>query len=78
VACVPEDIVHADITSGRLQRILADWCPPFPGYHLYYPSRRQPSPAFSPLLKALQENGQEGGWRCEGRAYRFDRKKRMA
>ncbi len=35
-------------------RLLADWCPPFPGYHLYYPSRRQPSPAFSLLVEALR------------------------
>jgi len=55
LACVPEDIVKADIASGRLQRLLADWCPPFPGYHLYYPSRRQPSPAFSLLVEALRK-----------------------
>src|SRR6185312_16010645 len=54
LACVPEDIVKADIASGKLQRLLADWCPPFPGYHLYYPSRRQPSPAFSLLVEALR------------------------
>jgi DNA-binding transcriptional LysR family regulator len=34
--------------------VLADWCPPFPGYHLYYPSRRHPSPAFSLVLEALR------------------------
>jgi DNA-binding transcriptional LysR family regulator len=55
LACVPEDRVQADIADGRLQRILADWCPPFPGYHLYYPSRRQPSPAFSLLVDALRK-----------------------
>ena len=35
-------------------RVLADWCPPFPGYHLYYPSRRQQSPAFALLVEALR------------------------
>lgn len=55
LACVPEGIVKADLVSGKLQRVLADWCPPFPGYHLYYPSRRQPSPAFSLLVEALRQ-----------------------
>jgi DNA-binding transcriptional LysR family regulator len=55
LACVPEDRVKADIANGKLQRLLADWCPPFPGYHLYYPSRRQPSPAFSLLVEALRK-----------------------
>jgi len=54
LACLPEDMVLADIAAGRLQRLLGDWCPPFPGYHLYYPSRRQHSPAFSLLLEALR------------------------
>src|SRR5580704_2926191 len=44
LACVPEDLVRARIAEGKLIRVLADWCPPFPGYHLYYPSRRQPTP----------------------------------
>lgn len=57
LACAPEDIVKADMASGKLQRLLADWCPPFPGYHLYYPSRRQPSPAFSLLVEALRKQG---------------------
>ena len=38
----------------RLVRVLEDWCPPFPGYHLYYPSRRQPSAAFALLVEALR------------------------
>jgi len=57
LACVPEDMVRAEIADGRLERLLADWCPPFPGYHLYYPSRRQPSPAFSLLVEALRKQG---------------------
>jgi len=55
LACVPEDMVAARIAAGDLQRALSDWCPPFPGYHLYYPSRRQSSPAFLLLVDALQK-----------------------
>ncbi|MDA9512069.1 LysR family transcriptional regulator [Bradyrhizobium sp. CCBAU 11430] len=55
---LPEDQVEAAIKSGRLVRVLADWCPPRPGYHLYYPSRRQPSPAFSLVVDALRRRGQ--------------------
>ena len=40
--------------EGRLIRLLEDWCPPFPGSHLYYPSRRQHSPAFAVVLQALR------------------------
>ncbi|WP_338468435.1 LysR family transcriptional regulator [Novosphingobium sp. ZN18A2] len=54
IAYVPEDYVHADMDSGRLIRLLDDWTPPFPGYHLYYPSRRQQSPAFGLLVEALR------------------------
>ena len=53
LAYLPEDQVEGHITKGKLVRVLEDWCPPFPGYHLYYPSRRQSSPAFSLLVKAL-------------------------
>ena len=51
---LPEDLVEAAIRKGRLVRVLADWCPPRPGYHLYYPSRRQPSPAFALVVDALR------------------------
>jgi DNA-binding transcriptional LysR family regulator len=54
LAYVPEDMVQAHIAQGRLIRVLADWCPPYPGYHLYYPSRRQPTPAFQAFLNALR------------------------
>jgi DNA-binding transcriptional LysR family regulator len=54
LAYMPEDLVHAHIASGALVRVLADWCPAFPGYHLYYPSRRQSSPAFTLLRDALR------------------------
>jgi DNA-binding transcriptional LysR family regulator len=52
-----EDLVQSHLTSGRLIRVLADWCPPFSGYHLYYPSRRQPTPAFALLVDALRYRG---------------------
>ncbi len=54
LAYLPDDQVLGHIADGRLVRVLADWCPPFPGYHLYYPSRRQPAPAFALLLDALR------------------------
>ena len=54
LAFVPEDRVREHIRAGRLVRALADWCPPFPGFHLYYPSRRQPTPAFAVLVAALR------------------------
>jgi len=54
LACVLEDSVQAAIDDGRLVRVLGDWCPPFAGYHLYYPSRRQQSPAFALLVEALR------------------------
>jgi DNA-binding transcriptional LysR family regulator len=54
IACLPEDMVRASIAGKRLVRILGDWCPPFPGFHLYYPSRRQPSAAFALLVEALR------------------------
>lgn len=57
LAYLPEDIVMAHIASGDLIRVLGDWCPPFPGYHLYYPSRRHASPAFSLLIEALRFRG---------------------
>lgn len=54
IAFLPEEEFAPHIEKGRLLRVLADWCPPFPGYHLYYPSRRHPSPAFSLVLEALR------------------------
>ncbi len=54
LAYLPEDQVQPHLADGRLIRVLADWCPPFSGYHLYYPSRRQPSPAFALLVEALR------------------------
>lgn len=54
IGFVMEDMVQADIAAGRLIRVLSDWCPPFSGYHLYYPSRRQSLPAFAVLVEALR------------------------
>ncbi|QOZ77913.1 LysR family transcriptional regulator [Bradyrhizobium sp. CCBAU 53351] len=55
-----EDHVREDITNGSLIRVLSDWCPPFSGYHLYYPSRRQLSPAFAVLADALRNRSTVG------------------
>ena len=54
VAYLPEGLVQPHISKGRLKRVLEDWCPRYPGYHLYYPSRRQPSAAFALLVDALR------------------------
>ncbi|CAN7234248.1 LysR family transcriptional regulator [Rhizobium sp. LjRoot98] len=57
IAFLPEDQVADAIDDGRLMRVLADWCPPRPAYHLYYPSRRQHSPAFALVIEALRYRG---------------------
>jgi DNA-binding transcriptional LysR family regulator len=57
LAYLPEDQVQTHLANGQLIRVLADWCPPFSGYHLYYPSRRQPAPAFAMLVDALRYRG---------------------
>jgi len=57
LAYLPEDLVLPHLAEGRLRRVLEDWCPPFPGHHLYYPSRRQPSAAFALLVDALRYRG---------------------
>jgi DNA-binding transcriptional LysR family regulator len=54
LAYVPEDLVQPHLAKGRLKRVLEDWCQPYSGYHLYYPSRRQPSAAFALLVDALR------------------------
>ena len=68
ISLLPEDELMPHIEAGRLVRVLQDWCPKFAGYHLYYPSKRQPSPAFSLVVKAFasaehdsnSEAGQQG------------------
>jgi DNA-binding transcriptional LysR family regulator len=54
IAYLPEDMVRTSVAGKQLVRVLGDWCPPFPGFHLYYPSRRQPSAAFALLVDALR------------------------
>ncbi|MFV3371751.1 LysR substrate-binding domain-containing protein [Pseudomonas sp. NY15435] len=54
LAYLPADMVTEHVAAGRLEKVLEDWCPTFPGYHLYYPSRRQKSRAFSVLVDALR------------------------
>jgi DNA-binding transcriptional LysR family regulator len=54
LAYLPQDQVPTYLADGRLVRVLDDWCPPFSGYHLYYPSRRQPTPAFALLVDTLR------------------------
>ncbi len=55
VAYLPEEEFEPYLQEGRLVRVLEDWCPPFSGYYLYYPSRRQPSPAFTLVANALRK-----------------------
>lgn len=57
LAYMPDDQVLPHIKEGRLIRVLDDWCPAFPGYHLYYPSRRHTSPAFVLLADMLRYHG---------------------
>jgi DNA-binding transcriptional LysR family regulator len=54
LAYLTEDSAKPHIARGSLIRVLEDWCEPYPGYHLYYPSRRQSSPAFNVLVEALR------------------------
>jgi DNA-binding transcriptional LysR family regulator len=54
IAYAYEDAVSAHVAAGRLTRVLERWCPPFPGYYLYHPSRRQTPPALSALIAALR------------------------
>lgn len=57
LAYVPEELVAPYLANGRLKEVLPDWCPYFQGYHLYYPNRRQASPAFSAFVEALRYRG---------------------
>jgi DNA-binding transcriptional LysR family regulator len=54
IAYLPDDLVEFFVKKRRLIRVLEEWSPPFPGYHLYYPSRRQQSPAFALVIDALR------------------------
>jgi DNA-binding transcriptional LysR family regulator len=57
LAYMLEDLAEPHLAEGRLVRVLEDWCPPFPGHYLYYPSRRQNSPAFALVVDALRYRG---------------------
>jgi DNA-binding transcriptional LysR family regulator len=57
LGCVPEDLVREHVAEGRLLRVLEDWAVTFPGYHLYYASRRQSAPALGLLIDALRYKG---------------------
>jgi DNA-binding transcriptional LysR family regulator len=57
LAYVPEDVAQPHLAKGRLKRVLEDWCPPYSGHHLYYPSRRQSTPAFALMVEALRYRG---------------------
>lgn len=61
LAYLPEDEVRDCLADGSLVRVLEDWCPLFPGYHLYYPSRRQQAPAFALLVEALKRHAARDG-----------------
>lgn len=54
LAYLPEAHIARDLAAGTLVPLLQDWSPPFPGHHLYYPSRRQPTPAFAVIVEALR------------------------
>ena len=57
LAYVPESMAQPHLAKGRLKRVLEDWCSPYSGYHLYYPSRRQHTPAFALVVEALRWRG---------------------
>jgi DNA-binding transcriptional LysR family regulator len=57
LAYIPESMVHGHLAKRRLKRVLEDWCLPYSGYHLFYPSRRQSSAAFALLVDALRCRG---------------------
>ena len=57
LAYIPEGMAQPYVDKGRLKRALADWCPPYSGYHLFYPSRRQSSAAFNLVVDALRHRG---------------------
>ncbi|WP_066722058.1 LysR family transcriptional regulator [Sphingomonas pituitosa] len=57
IACLPDAVVQPHLASGALEAVLTRFSPPFAGYHLYYPSRRQPTPAFALLVERLRWRG---------------------
>jgi DNA-binding transcriptional LysR family regulator len=63
LAYLPKDQVLTHIAAGRLIWVLGDWCPPFSGYHLYYPSHRHLTPAFAVVVEALRYRRARSGTR---------------
>lgn len=59
LAYVPQELVAPYLADGRLREVLAEWCPTFQGYHLYYPSRRHSSPAFAAFVEAFRYRSRE-------------------
>lgn len=59
IAYIPEDLILSHVAEGRLVRVLDDWCPPWSGYHLYYPHRSEASPAFAKVVEALRHGATE-------------------
>jgi DNA-binding transcriptional LysR family regulator len=57
LAYLPESMAQPHLAKGRLRRVLEDWCLPYSGYHLFYPSRRQSSAAFALVVDALRHRG---------------------
>lgn len=57
IAFLPDVMLQEHVDRGELVHVLADWCAPFAGYHLYYPSRRQQTPAFALLVEAMRFRG---------------------
>jgi DNA-binding transcriptional LysR family regulator len=57
LAFVPEELALADVEAGRLVRVMEDWCPVFPGLHVYYSSRRHLSRALSLIVEAVRHRG---------------------
>ena len=60
LAYVPADMAQPYLHEGVLESVLEDWCLPYSGYRLYYPSRRQSSPAFALLVEALRYRNRDG------------------
>jgi DNA-binding transcriptional LysR family regulator len=57
LAYIPEGMAKPYLSKDRLKSVLEDWCQPYAGYHLFYPSRRQSSAAFSLVVEALRQRG---------------------
>ena len=70
LAYVPEGMAQPHLARGRLKRVLEDWCLPYPGYHLWYPSRRQSSAAFALVVDALRFRGSQSKVPADGKAKR--------